>query len=583
MSQDYPKAFIRKSKSLFLVLVLFSAFVNVLYLTGSLFMLEIYDRVIPGRSIPTLIGLCAIALFLYLCQGVLDAIRARVLTRMGSSIDADLGPSVFALLAELPLRRPVASDGVQPLRDLENVRNFVAGAGPQAFFDLPWIPFYIAICWAFHPLIGIAALCGAGFLLGVAILSEVTSRGPAAAAAKAGASRYSLAETVRRNAEVVRAMGMTDRLMRLFEARSETLRMANQRAGDITIDLGGVSKVARMMLQSGVLAIGAWLVIQQEATAGIIIAASILSARALAPVELAIANWRALVSARQSWARLKRLFGELPPADLQLPLPRPRVDLNVQSLTGTPPASPRRVVQDVSFALKAGQGLGIIGPSGSGKSSLVRLIAGVWTGAAGKVRIDGAALEQWGPRQLGRHIGYLPQDVELFGGTVAENICRFDPDAEPDDIIAAAQAAGLHQLILSLPEGYSTIIGENGAALSAGQRQRVALARALYGEPFVVILDEPNSNLDHDGEEALTEAILGVRARGGIVIVVAHRPSALKAVDFVLAMSEGRVAAFGPKDEILNQVLRPVPMTPQPKTMPARRVGKAGGKDEVSS
>ena len=538
-------------------------------------MLEIYDRVIPSKSIPTLVGLCLVALLLYVFQGLLDVIRGRILLRIGSSIEASLGPRVFTAVRRLPLRGVSGTDALQPIRDLDAVRGFVSSTGPQAFFDLPWIPFYVAICWAFHPFIGMAAIGGAALLFILALLSEARSRGPAKSSSAASAAKLSQADAVRRNAEVVQALGMGGRLASRYEEKSEAHRLAQQDATDVTLVIGGFSKVFRMALQSGVLALGAWLVIQQQATSGVIIAASILTARALAPAELAIANWKGFVHARQSWRRLNDLLSRLPEPQPQVELPAPHKFFDVQGVWVAPPGTQRFVVQDAGFALKAGQGLGVIGPSGSGKTSLVRLLTGVWVPARGKVRIDGAPLDQWEAEDLGRHLGYLPQDVELFAGTVAENISRFDPQATDKAVIAAAQAAGVHDLILSLPAGYSTPIGEGGSSLSAGQRQRIALARALYGDPFVVVLDEPNSNLDTQGEEALTSAILGVRARGGIVVVVAHRPSALSGVDMLLGMADGRVGAFGPKEEVMHKLLHTDP-PPYPWPLPATTASRGG-------
>jgi PrtD family type I secretion system ABC transporter len=319
-----------------------------------------------------------------------------------------------------------------------------------------------------------------------------------------------------------------------------------------------------MMLQSAVLGVGAYLVIHQEATAGVIIAGSILSARALAPVDLAIAHWKGFVAARQSWQRLNRLFETIPAQVAQTLLQSPSKRLSVEAVSIVPPGDQRVIVQDVNFVLEAGHGLGVIGPSGSGKSSLVRALVGVWQPARGKVRLDGAALDQWSSDVLGRHVGYLPQDVELFGGTVAQNICRFDPDAKSDAIIAAAKEAGVHDMIIKMRDGYDTQIGEQGAALSAGQAQRVALARALYGDPFLIVLDEPNSNLDSEGDEALTGAVRSARERGAIVVVVAHRPVGIEAVDQLLVLKDGRMQAFGPKETVLGQVLQRVPAAPAP-------------------
>ena len=416
------------------------------------------------------------------------------------------------------------NDGLQPLRDLDAVRSFLGSMGPGAFFDLPWLPFYLAICFAFHWLIGVTALVGAIILVILTLITEFMSRQPARETLTLASRRNDIAATSRRNAEVLVAMGMAGRLTKRWSEANEKYLAGNQRASDVTGGLGAIAKVMRMMLQSAVLGVGAYLVIYQEATAGIIIAGSILSARALAPVDLAIANWNGFVAARQSWQRLNRLLETIPAQAAQTLLQSPSSRLSVEAVSIVPPGDQRVIVQDVNFVLEAGHGLGVIGPSGSGKSSLVRALVGVWQPVRGKVRLDGAALDQWSSEVLGRHVGYLPQDVELFGGTVAQNICRFDPDAKSEGIIAAAKAAGVHDMIIKMRDGYDTQIGEQGGALSAGQAQRVALARALYGDPFLIVLDEPNSNLDSEGEEALTRAIRGARERGAIVVVVAHRP-----------------------------------------------------------
>jgi ATP-binding cassette, subfamily C, type I secretion system permease/ATPase len=550
-------------RSAFLGIALLTAVLNVLYLTGSFFMLEIYDRVLPSRSIPTLLGLAVLAFALYTFQGILDVVRGRVLVRIGASLDQDLSSRVYDVLVREPLKTR-AADGLQSLRDFDQVRAFLSGPGPASFCDLPWMPLYLGICFLFHPWIGIAATFGALILVGLTILTEARTRKPVKEASGFGALRIGLAEASRRNAEVLAAMGMAGRLGTLWREANAKYMASQQRAADVAGGLGALSKVTRMLLQSAVLGLGAYLVIDQQATAGIIIASSILTARALAPVELVIANWKGFVAARQSWDRLKQILGMLPAEQELMPLPTPRAGLSVEGVAAMPPGTNKVVAQDVAFQLKAGNGLGIIGPSASGKSSLARMLVGVWAPIRGKVRLDGAALEQWSPETRGRHIGYLPQNVELFAGTVAQNIARFDPNADPKAIIAAAQAANLHSLILRLPEGYETQIGEGGQALSAGQRQRIALARALYGEPFLVVLDEPNSNLDAEGEQALTEAVLGIRARGGICIVIAHRPSAVAGVDHVLVMGEGKVQAFGPKDEVLSKVLRPSRPGPTP-------------------
>jgi ATP-binding cassette, subfamily C, type I secretion system permease/ATPase len=543
---------------------LISGMSNILMLTGAMFMLEIYDRVLPSRSMPTLVGLLVLAATLFTALGILDAIRGRILVRIGGALDETLSGRVYDTLMRLPLRVGARSDGTQPLRDLDAVRSYLSGLGPVALFDLPWIPLYLAICFAFHPLIGFAALAGAIILIVLTLLTEILMRAPARAATEAAVARNGLAEASRRNAEALVAMGMAGHIAARWSEANRQYMRSQQEASDLGGGLGAISKVLRMMLQSGVLAVGAYLVIHQEASAGIIIAGSILSARALAPVDLAIANWKGFVAARQSWQRLNRLLtmspARLTPMQLQTPVQR----LTVEAVSASPPGVPKVVVQDITFELEAGQGLGIIGPSGSGKSSLVRLLVGVWQPVRGNVRLDGAALDQWASDALGRHIGYLPQDVELLAGTVAENIARFEPNPDNEAVIAAAKAVGVHDLIVRLPGGYDTPIGEQGSALSAGQAQRVALARAVYRDPFLVVLDEPNSNLDSEGEEALTRAILGVRERMGIVIVVAHRPSAIAGVDRLLMMNQGKAQAIGPKDEVLSKVLQRPLAIPRP-------------------
>ena len=555
---------LRACRGAFIGVGLMSCIINLLYLTGSIFMLEVYDRVLPSRSVPTLVGLIILAAGLYMAQGGLDLIRGRILGRVGTSLDEALNARVFDTIVRLPLTVGGRNEGLQPLRDLDNVRAFLGGQGPSAFFDLPWLPFYLAICFAFHVMIGITALVGAIMLVTLTLITEYMSREPARQAMGLAARRNDLAASSRRNAEVLVAMGMAGRLTRRWGDANEKYLAGNQHASDIAGGLGAIAKVMRMMLQSAVLGVGAYLVIHQEATAGIIIAGSILSARALAPVDLAIAHWKSFVAARHSWHHLTRLLEQMPvklaPTLLQSPTSR----LSVEGVGIAAPGDQKVIVQDVTFALNAGAGLGVIGPSGSGKSSLARALVGVWQPYRGKVRLDGAALDQWSTDVIGRHIGYLPQDVELFAGTVAQNICRFDPEAKPESVLVAAKDAGVHDMIIKMRDGYNTQVGEQGTALSAGQAQRVALARALYGDPFLVVLDEPNSNLDTEGDEALTRAVRSARERGAIVVVVAHRPIGIEAVEQILVLRDGRMQAFGPKETVLAQVLQPRVASPAP-------------------
>ncbi len=545
---------LKDCRTAFCGVAVLSGLVNLLFLTGAIYMLEVYDRVLPSRSIPTLLGLSVLALVLFGFQGVLDIIRSRILVRIGASVDERISGRVYDIVVQLPLRARSQTDGLAALRDLDHVRAFLSSTGPTALFDFPWMPVYLFICYLFHPVIGLTALAGAILLVMLTALTEIFSREPAKTAVQHAAMRNSLAEAGRRNAEALRAMGMAGRTAEVWRGVNAKYMASQQRASDVAGGLGALSRVLRFALQSGVLGIGAYLVIQQQASGGVIIASAVLVSRALAPVELAIANWKAFIAAREGWKRLSDLLGLFAQDEKPMQLPAPQVALVVENAAVAPPGTQKIVVQDVSFTLKAGQGLGVIGPSASGKSSLARLIVGVWAPARGNVRLDGAALSQWAADELGQHIGYLPQDVELVAGTVAQNIARFEPEPPADVVIAAAQAAGVHDMIVRLSEGYDTQIGEGGAVLSAGQRQRVALARALYRDPFLVVLDEPNSNLDAEGDRALTAAMMKVRARGGIVVVVAHRRSALASVDQVLAMAQGRLQMVGPKDEVLSKL-----------------------------
>ena len=555
------------ARGAFFGLAIFSGLINLLYLTGSFYMLQVYDRVIPSRSVPTLIALSLLAAALFAGQAALDYFRSRVLLHMARSLDERLSPRVFRIISQMPLRSGSSAAGLQPLRDLDQVRGFLSGGGPLGLFDLPWMPFYLAICFAFHPMIGIAALCGAVMLISITLCAEVFTHKPIAEVAQHAAARNGLAEATRRNAEVVAALGMGGRLATLWARSNEKHLDAQDRASGVSGGLSALSKAARSALQSGVLGLGAFLVIHNEASGGVIIASSIMTSRALAPVEMLISQWKGFGAARQGWRRLRELFAAFPEVDDPMPLETPCRSLIVESLSIAPPGGTRMVVNNVGFELKAGSALGVIGPSASGKSSLARALVGVWRPQRGAVRLDGAALGQWAPESLGRHIGYLPQDVELLSGTIASNIARFDADPDPEVVIRAARQAGVHELIVQFPQGYSTRLGEGGVALSGGQRQRIALARALYGDPFLVVLDEPNSSLDADGEQALTQAILNVRERGGIAVIMAHRPSALASVDMVLAMANGEAKGFGPRDEILRKVLRPVGPVLQPAAL----------------
>lgn len=530
---------------------LLSGVVNLLAFTAPLFMLQVYDRVLASRSLPTLAGLAILALGLYAVQALLDLLRGRALTRIGELVEQALSGPVQQAVVRAPLEAQDIPDGLQPLRDLDNVRGFLAGPGAGALFDLPWMPLYLTLCFLLHVWIGVTALVGALVLIALAVLGEALSRRALADTIAAGIQRNTLLDAARRNAEAVGAMGLSVPLAARWRRANTAYLTASRRANDAAGGISALSRALRVALQSGMLAVGAMLVIEQQASGGVMIASSVLMGRALAPADMMIGSWKGFIAARQSWARLSALLARFPLPAAVTALPPPQREVRVEGLSIGPPGSRKASVHGVSFALSAGSALGIIGPSGCGKSTLARALVGVWAPLSGKVRLDGAPLDQWDRPALGRHLGYLPQSVDLFAGTVAENIARLSPDADPSTIVAAARAAGAHEMILRLEKGYDTPIGEQGHALSAGQRQRIGLARALFGDPFLVVMDEPNANLDAEGEAAVVAAIAAVRARGGICIVIAHRPSALGAVDRLLLMEPGRPSVFGARDDVL--------------------------------
>jgi ATP-binding cassette subfamily C protein len=538
-----------------------SCLVNILALTGSFFMLQVYDRVIPSRSLPTLVGLIVIVVALFSFQWLLDHTRSLLLGQIGRAVDERFSGRAFLSVALSASRKPPPGDGLQTIRDIDTVRGFLSGPGPGALFDLPWMPFYLALCFLFHSWIGATALTGALILTGLALLAEVKSRQPTRETTTILAERMAFAETARRNSEAVVAMGFAAMLSARWAEVNRRHLDSHLRTATFVNSVSTLSRSARMLLQSAVLAVGAILVIRQEATGGIMIASSILVSRALAPIELTIAHWRGFAAARQAWSRLDREVRLSKEAPRDVALPAPRQSLTVENLHLGAPGSKIPIIRGVSFEVKAGEAVGIIGPSASGKSSLARGVVGLWPAIAGDIRLDGASLSQWTPEALGRNIGYLPQDVSLFDGTIADNIARFDPEATSQLIIAAARAAGVYDMIVSFPAGFDTRIGEQGRALSAGQRQRIGLARALYDDPFLVMLDEPNSNLDVEGELALAQAIDRVRSRQGIVLVIAHRSSVLSVVDKVLVLEGGRAKAFGPKDDVLKTGPKPAAAT----------------------
>ncbi|MFG1404397.1 type I secretion system permease/ATPase [Xanthobacter sediminis] len=543
----------------------FSGAVNLLALTAPLFMLELYDRAIPSRSIPTLIALLILAVGLFAVSGFLDIVRGRVMSRVAGLIDTQISARVFSTIAGAPLRIRMNGDILKPAQEADQIRMFLSGLGPSALFDLPWMPVFLGVCFFLHPLIGWLGAGTMAILVALSVVSSLLTSRRTERLAAATARRNRFGEAAFRNAEAIAAMGILPRATERWNAAHGQANRLQHEANDIAGIFAGVSRSLRQIVQSGTLALGAWLVIQGDMTGGAIVASSIIVARALQPIELVIANWRGMIAARQAWQRLDELFRHFP-VDCQqrTMLPAPGKSLLVEGVFAAPPGERQRMtVQNVSFRAEAGSVIGIIGPSASGKSSLVRTITGAWSAARGRVCLDGASLDQWPTEERGRHIGYMPQSSDLFPGSIAENIARLDHRASHADIVAAAQAAGVHDMIVALPDGYEMQVGDGGAGLSAGQRQRIALARALFGNPFLVVLDEPNSNLDVEGDKALSQAIAGVKARGGIVLVVAHRNSVMAQIDVLLMMENGLARAFGPRDAVLKSLQRP-------STRPAR-------------
>ena len=527
----------------------FSMFINILGLVPSIYMLQVYDRVLQSRNITTLVMITLIMLGFYLMLGMLEFARSKLLIRVGAQLDLKLNDRVFVASFEQNLKKAGGNAG-QALSDLTNVRQFLTGNGLFAFFDAPWAPIYLVVIFMFSPWLGVFALVAAILLFSLAWATEVATRKPLAEASKMAASAGNFATNNLRNAEVIEAMGMLDNLKKRWLVRQLQFLSFQNEASDKAAAISATTKSVRIAVQSLVLGGGALLVIEGTLTPGGMIAASILLGKALGPVEMAIGVWKQLLSARTSYHRLEGLLQNNPSREAGMGLPRPTGKLLVEGVTAGPPGSQAVVLKQVGFAVEPGEIVGVIGPSASGKSTLARLMVGVWPAVAGKVRLDGADVYTWNKFQLGPAVGYLPQDIELFEGTIAENIARFG-HVDPEKVVEAATLAGVHEMILRFPKGYDTPIGEGGSALSGGQRQRIGLARAMYGDPSFVVLDEPNSNLDDVGEAALVKAVQELKQRGATVMVITHRTSILGAVDKLLLLVDGAVQAYGPRDQVL--------------------------------
>jgi ATP-binding cassette subfamily C protein len=551
----------------FVSTIVFSFFINILAFVGPLYMLQIYDRVITSRNIATLIALTVIAAFLLIVFALLEKVRSAVLVRIGVLFSARTRSPLFNAVLRGTLLQPDAGHA-QALRDLDTLREFLTGSGLIAFCDAPWVPIFVASCFILHPWYGIVATAGAILIFMFALANELLTRKELKSASISAVKAASYASATFRNAEVLHAMGMLDGLRSRWLARQDEGLKLQAVASDRAGHLVAASKFIRAFLQVAILGVGAYLSIIQESTPGAMIAASIIMGRALAPVEIAVANWKGFIAARAAYDRIRKLLGILPEEPRKMALPDPEGAISVENVIAAPPGGKEAVLRGISFALQPGEILGVVGPSAAGKSSLARVLVGVWPSAVGKVRIDGADITQWNVDQLGRHIGYLPQDVELFSGTIAENISRFgDQDAEK--IIAAAKLAGVHDMIQLMPAGYNTQIGEGGHALSGGQRQRVALARALYGKPALVVLDEPNASLDSDGEAALLAAVQELRQEGCTLFLITHKTNILAIVDKIMVLAGGQIQGYGTRDQILSKLLGPR-VAPLPASAVAR-------------
>jgi ATP-binding cassette subfamily C protein len=542
-------------RRLLLACAVFSVFLNLLMLTGPLYMLQVYDRVLGSRSEATLVALTGLVAFLFVAMGVLDHARGRVLARIGARVQAGLERRVFSAALRRQMLVPDDPLALAAQRDLEAMQRYWSSPLSAAMLDMPWTPFFLAAIFVFHPLLGVLAIAGGVIIVAVAILNQTGTKAPLARSTSAGVQADRIADLLKSEAETIRALGMTGAA---FE-RWQKARAVALAEGIAAADAGGayatLSKTFRQFLQSAILGLGAWLVLQDQLSPGAMIAASILMGRALQPVEQAVGQWPVLLRAREGRARLAELLSRIPPEEARTALPRPRAMLDVQGLTVLSPQDQTPLLRGVSFALQPGQALGVIGPSGAGKSSLARALTGLWRPAAGNIRLDGATLDQYDPDVLGGYIGYLPQSVRLFDGTIADNIARLGPpDAEK--VVAAAKAAAAHDMILRLPDGYDTRITAIGGRLSGGQMQRIGLARAFYGDPVLLILDEPNSNLDNEGSLALNAAIRALKDRGGSALIMAHRPAAIQECDTLLMLEDGTRRAFGPRDQVLREMVK---------------------------
>ena len=546
----------KQSRHLYWVVAVFSFFVNLLMLTGPLYMLNIYDRVLSSGSFETLLALSVLVAFLYGMMGILDFVRGRVMGRVGARFQASLERRVFAAVLKATTLNRAPREATTGLRDLESVQRLITSPALMSLFDLPWVPLFFLGIFIFHPLMGMLAVGGAVVLLIVALLNQIVTRKPLEAANAASFASEQLGAHIRTESEMVHSLGMREAAFDRWQvARGESLDTTIG-AADASGTFTALTKAFRLFLQSAMLGLGAYLVLTNQLTAGAMIAGSILLGRALAPIELLVGQWAMFQRGREGWRNLCVLLGQVPAEEPRTTLPKPKARLVADQVTVVPPGEKHAALRMISFEVSPGQAVGVIGTSGAGKSTLARVITGVWHPAGGKIRLDGAALDQYDPDVLGQHVGYLPQRVQLFEGTIKENIARMSMQPDDGKVVAAAKTAAAHEMILKLPDGYDTRVSATSGRLSGGQIQRIGLARALYGDPVVIVLDEPNSNLDNEGSQALNQAIKSLKADGKIVFIMAHRPSAIQECDLLLVIEGGARRAFGPKDEVLAESVK---------------------------
>ena len=564
---DEIRGALARCKQSFVAVAVFSCAINVLFLVPAIYMLQVYDRVLTSGSGATLLMLSLIVLFLLATLGALEWVRTQIMVRVSQRIDALLGDRLFDLSFRQALATGGAQSGAQPLQDLQGLRQFATGPGLLAFFDAPWVPLYLLVMFAMHPWFGWLGVLAAVALLGISIGNERSTAALLKSANQEAMTNQALLARTLRNAETIEALGMIGNLRRRWKARSNNVLDTQSRASAKGGRWVTLSRWLRLTLQSAALGLGAYLALANEISSGMLIAGAILLGRALYPIDQLTGAWKQFVNAREQWRRLNDWLRRIPSTPERMSLPAPTGRVSVEAITVVPPGTQLPALRSISFEIAAGEVVGVVGPSAAGKTTLARALLGIWPTTHGKVRLDGADVYGWSRAELGPHVGYLPQDVELFDGTIAENIARFG-EADSDKIVAAARLAGVHEMVLRFPQGYDTVINASGGILTGGQRQRVALARALYGEPKLIVLDEPNSSLDEAGDSALLAALLALKARRATVVVISHRTGVLPAIDKLLVLKDGQIAAYGPRDEVRKK-LQAVPQPAAQHAAPA--------------